>query len=230
MIKSKKIYFILFISAALLTGCATAPVLKFELVKPTQQVKVYPESGQKWTGSLGETLLSKTILNFVEGIEILEEVVWEVSNVKYTIQPQQVKAISKYENGAIMYEAPKWSIEGINIGPFIAFRYSIEKSYYLWEGVWGKTTTLDSSLIKEIDIEYEEPIAFEQQLIYNGRVGDSLRFVYREFSNDMARSAFTQEAQYDLNESNIIGFKDVRIEVIEATNSSITYKVLNHFF
>jgi len=70
---------------------------------------------------------------------------------------------------------------------------------------------------------------FEQQLIYNGRVNNSLRFVYREFNNDMARSAFTQEVQYDLKESKIIGFKNVRIEVIEATNSSITYKVLKAF-
>ena len=45
----------------------------------------------------------------------------------------------------------------------------------------------------------------------------------------MARSAFTQEVQYDLKESKIIGFKNVRIEVIEATNSSITYKVLKAF-
>ena len=74
------------------------------------------------------------------------------------------------------------------------------------------------------------PVSFEQQLIYNGRVDNNLRFVYREFSNDMARSAFTQEVQYDLEESNIIGFKSVRLEVIEATNSKIKYRVLMPFF
>ena len=46
----------------------------------------------------------------------------------------------------------------------------------------------------------------------------------------MARSAFSQEVQYDLEESNVIGFKSVRIEVIEATNSRIQYKVLQPFF
>ena len=45
----------------------------------------------------------------------------------------------------------------------------------------------------------------------------------------MMRPAFTQDIQYDLKESNIIGFKGVRIEIIEATNRHIKYKVLNSF-
>mgnify|MGYP001043013533 CR=1 FL=1 len=53
--------------------------------------------------------------------------------------------------------------------------------------------------------------------------------MYREYINDMARPAFNQELQYDLNESNIIGFKGLRIEVILATNTKIEYKVLSSF-
>ena len=45
----------------------------------------------------------------------------------------------------------------------------------------------------------------------------------------MARGAFTQEVQYDLNESNIIGFKGARLEVIEATNRNITYRLIENF-
>ena len=45
----------------------------------------------------------------------------------------------------------------------------------------------------------------------------------------MARTAFTQEAQYDLSESDIIGFKNARIRVIEANNRVITYEVLANF-
>ena len=70
---------------------------------------------------------------------------------------------------------------------------------------------------------------FTQELIYNGRVDDNLKFIYREYTDRMARSAFTQEAQYDLKTSNIIAFKTMKLEIIEATNQHITYKVLSHF-
>lgn len=70
---------------------------------------------------------------------------------------------------------------------------------------------------------------FKQEFIFNGKVGSNLKFIYREYINDMARPAFNQELQYDLNESNIIGFKGLRIEVIKATNTNIQYKVLSSF-
>lgn len=70
---------------------------------------------------------------------------------------------------------------------------------------------------------------FKQEFVFNGRVNNNLKFMYREYVNDMARPAFHQELQYDLNESNIIGFKGLRIEVIKATNINIEYKVLSSF-
>lgn len=70
---------------------------------------------------------------------------------------------------------------------------------------------------------------FKQEFIFNGKVGNNLKFIYREFISDFARPAFTQELQYDLNESNVIGFKGLRIEIIKASNTNIKYKVLSTF-
>ena len=85
-------------------------------------------------------------------------------------------------------------------------------------------------------LEYEKtfkPIEtkeyFKQEFIYNGRVGSALKFIYREFINDFARPAFTQELQYDISESNTIGFRGLRIEVLSATNTNIKYKVISLF-
>lgn len=70
----------------------------------------------------------------------------------------------------------------------------------------------------------------QQQLIYNGRIDDYVKFTYREFSiGGYARDAFTQDVQYDLDEGNVIGFKGSRIEILEATNRQITYKLISHF-
>lgn len=70
---------------------------------------------------------------------------------------------------------------------------------------------------------------FRQELLYNGKSGETIKVLYREFQNDMARPAFSQELTYDLAESDIIGFQGVRIRVIRATNVAITYSVLKHF-
>ena len=55
--------------------------------------------------------------------------------------------------------------------------------------------------------------------------------IFREFKDDMARPAFTQDIEYDLEKdgTSIIGFKGLRIEVLRATNIDITYKVLKDY-
>ena len=66
-------------------------------------------------------------------------------------------------------------------------------------------------------------------LIYSGRVGDKIKAGYREFSNNLARPAFNNDVEYDLRESSVIGYKGARIEVVEATNEHIKYKVIQNF-
>lgn len=71
--------------------------------------------------------------------------------------------------------------------------------------------------------------SFQQVIEYNGKSGDTLRFTYREFSGDMARSAFTTDFTMDLKEGNQIGYKGAMIEVLDASNNVIKYKVLRNF-
>lgn len=74
-----------------------------------------------------------------------------------------------------------------------------------------------------------KPNSFQQVIEYNGKSDKTLRFSYREFSNNMARSSFTANFTMDLNESNKIGYKGALIEVIKATNSTIKYRVIKNF-
>jgi hypothetical protein len=81
----------------------------------------------------------------------------------------------------------------------------------------------------DIFIDSDCKNCFKQEFIFNGKVGTNLKFVYREFINDMARPAYNQDLQYDLDESNIVGFKGLRLEIIKATNTSVEYKILSSF-
>ena len=88
---------------------------------------------------------------------------------------------------------------------------------------------IEEGKVKETEKVEVNPTNFKQELIYNGRVGDGLKFIYREFSGDLARPSFTQSIQYALSESNLIGFKDAELEIIEATNTEISYTVRSNF-
>ncbi len=71
--------------------------------------------------------------------------------------------------------------------------------------------------------------SFQQTLIYNGSVGDKINISYREFSNDRARGAFTNDVEYDMSKSKVISYRGAKIEVISYDNSSIKFKVYKHF-
>ena len=94
----------------------------------------------------------------------------------------------------------------------------------------GRSQSLNDqpSLLSTRQVDLRVP-GFKQDLIYNGRVGDSAGFIYREFVRDMARPAFTQDAVYDLSESRIFGFKSLRIEVLSASNTKIRYRMIEPF-
>jgi hypothetical protein len=71
--------------------------------------------------------------------------------------------------------------------------------------------------------------SFQQTLIYNGRIGQKINIGYRETSNSMARPAFNNNVEYDLSDSKIIGYKGASLEIMEATNQSITYRIIRNF-
>ena len=71
--------------------------------------------------------------------------------------------------------------------------------------------------------------SFQQTLIYNGKVGSKVNIGYREFSGDMARPAFSNAVEYDLDDSRQIGYKGALLDIIDANNQMIKYKVLKNF-
>lgn len=71
--------------------------------------------------------------------------------------------------------------------------------------------------------------SFQQTLIYSGKVGNKINIGYREFSGSIARPAFNNNVEYDLSESTTIGYKGAQLEIIEATNQYIKYRVIKNF-
>ena len=69
-------------------------------------------------------------------------------------------------------------------------------------------------------------IGLRRELEYGGVSKGTVTLQYREFSGNLARPAFSQELHYDLADGAVIGFKGSRIQIIKATNTAITYRIL----
>lgn len=77
--------------------------------------------------------------------------------------------------------------------------------------------------------------SFKREIIYQGKINNKIKISFREFyANDgifMIRDAYTQSIEYELdsNGETLIGFKGLRLKVLNATNLSITYSVIEDF-
>ena len=78
--------------------------------------------------------------------------------------------------------------------------------------------------LKKVDRVYLKG-SFKQELIYNGKSQNTIKLTYREFKDDFARPAISQELTYDLSEGKIIEYRAMKVEILEATNSGIRFIV-----
>jgi hypothetical protein len=236
MRKAFKIFTIIYLIIATVTGCSS-----HQQTRVINDVTVvdFPSLNSSATAEIGNTLLEKSILYTYDGLELYSVISDGGSSREYIMTPHKLPYIKTEKNGDRFFSASP-------------------DNYYVNDKTFGRKVPLmgeflilkaDGSLdlTGYYDLSTADPVAtpnpqfkvgklvdqtqpsFKQELIYNGKSGNTLKFMYREFSKDLARPSFSQEVNYDLSESNLIGFKGARIEVINATNTKINYKVINSF-
>jgi hypothetical protein len=71
--------------------------------------------------------------------------------------------------------------------------------------------------------------SLEQRIEYMGRRGDILDFTYAEFVNNMARQAFTREFSVDLNETKMLRFRGAGVDILDASQGELRYRVVSGF-
>ena len=94
---------------------------------------------------------------------------------------------------------------------------------------WGKYTYGDN--VPDAEVETVTCVAakagsWRRELVYTGASKGTVNLLYREFSGDLARPAFSQSLTYDLSQGGEIGYRGARLLVISATNTEVRFKVL----
>ena len=76
---------------------------------------------------------------------------------------------------------------------------------------------------------FNSTCSIQQTIEYMGKRKSEIKFFYSEFVSGLARDAFSREFQIDLEDGSTASYKGAVFEILSATNSDITYKVLRHF-
>lgn len=192
---------------------------------------------------IGDKLITTGEEEFQEALKIVEIPEFNIDfslffSLKYPNLKGQILPLTSFSDKWLLYYNKK-DIVYHNDGSDFYFGVAVSKKNSAIILPFIKTATNNNvfktkevegfKTISEIYINNDCYSCFKQEFIYNGKVGTNLKFVYREYINDMARPAFNQDLQYDLNESNVVGFKGLRLEIINATNTNIEYKILSSF-
>lgn len=223
-------YLIIFSFFLFFTGC----VSPIKLTQPNSFATIIPQLNTINEVEIGTSLVSKESGYKYKALKLLKDAKIKTGYSMKEVKQGDIFINDSYTSKYDLYSSPIPTSSGATYG--IALPKSGGKAITFYKGSAGITFN-DSKYSKyNVDLEYSEiltPIPkkeyFKQDFIYNGKVGNAIKFTYREYADDLARPAFTQDLQYDLTESGIIGFKGLRIEILSATNIKIQYKVLNYY-
>jgi hypothetical protein len=215
----------------LLAGCAA----KYDAVLPTPEKFDNFMEGTVQVKSVGDPIIKQDDLLLYPGFVNEKEVVLpEKAFMSFSPLPagSKCKVKYKYEDGLFFCE-PMPDVVIINKSALIQWPVCL-----IFDST-GKLIGIANCNYPGTQVKIDEyqginfqkttvyaPGSMRKEILYNGKSKDTIKITYREYMNDMARPAFYQDLNYDLIESKIIGFKGTQIEIIDATNSDIKYKVI----
>jgi len=214
-----------------LSGCASQK----ESILPNLTVIDIPKLYEERSSEIGETLVEKGKVYTYDGI-ILENSLHAGDGIflkKLTLDPGQLPATMQ-DTKAIYYSTNKLKVYDALLGTKmeyggLAINRTNEKDINFHLNGKKVMRPDPAPVYTKTKIKAIDRPSYRQELIYNGKINNYLKFLYREYTSDVMRAPFSQDIQYDLKDGNVIGFKGVRIQVIEATNTKIKYKVLASF-
>nr|WP_137676351.1 hypothetical protein [Parerythrobacter lutipelagi] len=223
-------------AAISLAGCAT---VKNNYVPRTEQIS-FPALNVEQTATIGDKMLEQGTATTTKGVFLPRQ-----NNISGVVLSQgfypqtgedDEHVFTRFAIGSSDPNMGQVTLQGgvFNQNTYpqgIRFEKENQKTCVVVPGVYGISQNVCDT---EYSYEFtERPIIsqnnFQQTLIYSGRVGDRIRVSYREFSGNMARAAFTNEAEYDLSKSDMIAYKGAKIRIIDANNEQIRYEVLSNF-
>ena len=221
-------------NSPVVAGCAAG----FEGPIISTSTLSYPDPGQEVEAEIGQSIISTSQGNILSGALVLRQAASVSGNYfkDFTVDiPSGTYASSqgKYgwsyliKNSVFRYGTgnPRHGIAK----PDTSLFYDVGTGLLSARVSLGFTNKIivvphpDYTIEKCLSISAQ---GFRRELLYSGVSKGTVTLQYREFINDFARPAFSQELKYDLSEGNEIGYKGARFLIIRASNTALRFKLI----
>ena len=210
-----------------LVGCGTPMLMNY--TGHMEMVRV-PDLNQTVTANLGDNLLDQGVMLTSDAIRVTSPI--DIGTLfGYQIQPNIFPKIGEdasFEYFLLDVGAGQIQVDALADAPSSITIRKADQNICV-STVYGQKSCAEGAYTRT-SVTKVDSSNFRQTLIYNGSTGGSIiRVGYREYSENMARSAFSNEITYDLSESKIVGYMNARLEIVNVSNTDITYRVLSYF-
>jgi len=227
---SKRSFGVLF-SAAVLSSVSACATPNYSYVPQVQEISRPPLNVVSRVG-VGEQMLVQGRFEERDVLRLVEEVRVGALGA-YTFSPGHYVKVGE-RDGVGFYAESHVPGSGRVQANALADPFQVIEFNAVTKQICGVTVlnlkvcrAVPSATTERIPIQSDN--SFQQTLIYSGRVGGKINIGYREFSASVARPAFNNDVEYDLNESPMIGYMGAQVEIIKATNEYIEYRVIRNF-
>lgn len=219
-------------------GCTTTSEHLGRTYTPSyysSSISDYPGIGETKTVEVGESLVWKDKQATIPAIDIEQTIEHPAENLgkKFTLTLLSGRYVEngkdafgtfyKGKESNVLVDSQPVDFEG---GIYITNLDPTKTEIYLKSNQQPLSYVRGGIPFKKSLHQKRDDLSFKKELVYTGISQKVVSILYREFNEDMARPAFSQDLKYDLSESNIIGYRGARFEIIKATNQELTYKTL----
>ena len=226
-------YIALFLTG-LLAGCAAPTIVSPPLVE-LRSGRV-PTIGEVSKATVGSPMFSQFHYWHKAGYRLGGEVNTRImlgrvqAGVSDFVAPSMIDGQKAYCSEALTYVDPM-------TGPFktACFIDADEDGFFESVKAAPGAIWLTSNLVPKVPYSKVEQIipradGKKSEILYQGYSSKTLRVAYREYVNDLARPSYFQDVTYEVSAfPTELSFKNLRIEVLDAGNTGITYRVISPF-
>lgn len=215
------------------TGCSNTVKPMVKVVDSLQTVDVQ-------TRMVGEPMVEKGTLTVLPGyVAVTSYHLPPLDGLLFPMLKQGTTFVcrQRLDNGDLLCQSPSITEKNVRTidGHLIKFSVPLfifdSKEgdligiYYGHTGHYRLQDDLPTGVFSKREIALKD--SFKEELVYAGKARDTISITYKEFSGNLERPLSFKNMQYDLTGSVNITFNNKVIEVLDADENSIKFRVKN---
>ncbi|AWS51161.1 hypothetical protein V6478_001263 [Providencia rettgeri] len=226
-IKMNKLLVPIFCIASL-SGCA---VTEYNYVPDSQKISE-PKIGQVNHITVGQPLVREGNISEIDGIKVLNPVQIDLA---YKIIPGVFKKVGSSDKGD--FYMPDQIIDSGSVvvevlgqpwNSLLIKKGSSPNEICIVTDV-NVAVCSDKAQIEQVKLNNSDGNSFEQALIFNGINDQVVDISYQKIGSNIENQGFGDTIQYNLKNSDIISYRNVKLKVIDSSENSLTYTVISNF-